>query len=82
VNTNWMEVTLFIRPLHSNPQNKPKISVREAIEKLCGICKDEPGTVDDFLLQRRIEHELELARENPSVEDDYYAELARRGLSS
>jgi len=61
---------------------RPKISAQEAIDWLRGCSKDAPGTVDDFLLHCRIEKEMELARENPSVEDDYYAALARDGLSS
>jgi len=61
---------------------RPRFSAREAIERLAGISKDQPGTVDEFLLRCRIEKEEELARENPSVEDEYYAALARRGLSS
>jgi len=60
---------------------RPRMSAREAIDRLDGIFQDAPGSVDDFLLQCRIEKERELARENPSVEDEYYAALARDGLS-
>jgi hypothetical protein len=69
VNTEWIEVGIFIHPLPSEPPRLRKHTAREAIELLRGFCKDSPGTVDEFLAECHTEKERELAIEKRQAEE-------------
>jgi hypothetical protein len=69
VNTEWIEVGIFIQPLLSELPRKRKHTAREAIELLRGCCKDSPGTVDEFLAGCHADKERELAIEKRQAEE-------------
>jgi hypothetical protein len=58
INTGWMNVQIFIQPLHAEPPRE-----KRPYKSICGIIEGQGVTVESFLAEKRADDAIEFARE-------------------